>query len=406
MRKRLSLKTITLLAAFLLIVLELGFFFQDNIPFLKSIRFLASANVLEKYAADILKKCSSQSRPPSCYDKEVPELLSKISLEQAFEVTKLIQEKDQGYFYCHVLGHNLSTKETAKNPDKWKDVVARCPSNICSNGCIHGAFQERFRQEALPDATIEELNLELAGVCEKRPGWNPTNMKRATCYHALGHLSMYMTDANIQKSTGLCEEITALAASTGFTPICFDGAFMQIFQPLEPEDFALIEGKQPKREELASFCNEFERYRKGSCWNEGWPLFLDQITTPKGVVEFCSVLQEPFLQDRCYDAMFYVVPTQFQFQENRIKDFCSKLPDPQRGKCFSNAASRFIETDARLVAKAAGMCEAAANFNVAEECYNELLFYSTYNFHKGSEDFKRLCNALPDPWNEKCLLRT
>ena len=114
-----------------------------------------------------------------------------------------------------------------------------------------------------------------------------------------------------------------LSGSQGFTPICFDGAFMQIFQPLEPEDFALIEGKQPTKEELPSFCQEFEGHRKGSCWNEGWPLFRKEILTAEGVVEFCSTLKEPFLQQRCYNAMFYVVPTQFQLDEERMKQYCS-----------------------------------------------------------------------------------
>ena len=360
---------------------------------------------LEKYAEDILANCSSVTRRQSCYDVEIPKLLGRISMEGAFGVTRLIQEKDSGYFYCHVLGHNISAKETSKDPDKWKDVVARCPSNLCSNGCIHGAFQERFRAEALPDAAIEELKPELLGVCEKRPGWNPTDMERATCYHALGHLTMYMTDANIHKSTALCEEITQDASSQRFTPICFDGAFMQIFQPLEPEDFALIEGKQPTREELPSFCKDFEGNRKGSCWNEGWPLFQEKITTPEGVVEFCSTLKELDLQHRCYNAMFYVVPTQFQLDENRIQKFCSGLPDPQRGKCFANAASRFIETDASLVANSARMCEYAASFGAEEECYRELLFYSTYNFHEGSEDFLRMCSALPQAWENKCLAK-
>jgi hypothetical protein len=358
---------------------------------------------LREYADKLLAKCTSSGHRPACYDEKIPKLMDVISMEEAFEFSRLIQEKDNGYFYCHVRGHNLSTKETAKNPDKWKEVVARCPSNICSNGCIHGAFQERFRAESVPQASIGELKPELEGVCEKREGWNPTDMERATCYHALGHLSMYMTDANIQKSTGLCEEITSQAGSQGFTPICFDGAFMQIFQPLEPEDFALIEGKQPKREELASFCNEFEGYRKGSCWNEGWPLFLQEVTTPEGVVKFCSTLKEPFLQDRCYNAMFYVVPAQFRLDETRMKEFCSKLPDPQRAQCFASAASRFIETDASLVANSARMCEYAARFGAGDQCFQELLFYSTYNFHPGSEEFFKLCSALPQPWTEKCL---
>jgi len=403
--KKIQLLKVMLLISFLVVLLEVGFLISDKILFFEDVKFFATANIFEKYAVNILGTCSSESHRPSCYDKEIPKLMSKISMEEAFEVTRIIQEQDDGYFYCHVLGHNLSAKETSKDPDKWQDVVARCPMNTCSNGCIHGAFQERFRAEALPDATIEELKPELAGICEKRTGWDPTGMESATCYHALGHLTMYMTDANISRSTRLCEEVTAISGSDRFTPICFDGAFMQIFQPLEPEDFVLIEGKQPTKEELFSFCGEFDGYKRGSCWNEGWPLYREQIIKPEGVIEFCSALIDPTLQHRCYNAMFYVVPTQFQLDEGRIKKFCSGLPDPQRGQCFANAASRFIETDARLISSSAQMCQHAANFGVDEECYRELLFYSRYNFHAGSEDFIKLCSALPEPWGNKCLER-
>ena len=396
-------RTIGLLAISLFVLLEIGILSFDKIPFFEWKKLIVNADLLETYAANILQKCSSVNYRPSCYDEEIPKFLGEISMEQAFEVTRLIQEEDHGYFYCHVLGHNLSAKETAKDSSKWKDVVARCPSNTCSNGCIHGAFQERFRAEVLPDATIEELKPELVDICEKRVGWDPTNMERATCYHAFGHLTMYMTDANIEKSTKLCREVATASGSEGFIPICFDGVFMQIFQPLEPEDFALIEGKQPTKEELPAFCDQFSGNEKGSCWNEGWPLFFEQITTSDGVVEFCSVLTDPLLQNRCYTAMFYVVPTQFQLNEERMKGFCSGIRDSKRAQCFANAASRLIETDARLIENSVRMCEYAANFGAEEKCYQELLFYSTYNFHVGSEDFLNFCSALPQAWKSKCL---
>jgi hypothetical protein len=361
---------------------------------------------LEKYAEDILANCSSVTRRQSCYDVEIPKLLGRISMEGAFGVTRLIQEKDSGYFYCHVLGHNISAKETSKDPDKWKDVVARCPSNLCSNGCIHGAFQERFRAEALPDAAIEELKPELLGVCEKRPGWNPTNMERATCYHALGHLTMYMTDANIHKSTTLCEEITQDAGSQRFTPICFDGAFMQIFQPLEPEDFALVEGKQPSKEELNFFCNQFTKEERGSCWNEGWPLFFEEVKTPSGLVKFCSTLQDnPSQEKRCYDALFYVLTAQFKLDPERVKNFCGGLLHEKRAQCVSNAATRMIETDKHLIKRSVDLCESAKIFDAHKECYDELVRFSTYNFLRGSPEALDLCANLPEPWGNTCLTK-
>jgi hypothetical protein len=329
--------------------------------------------------------------------------MDTISMEDAFQITRVVQDQDPSYQYCHVLGHNLSAREIKKDPSRWKEVLTRCPSGLCSNGCLHGGLQERFRAESFTDAEIVQLKPDLNTLCEARPEWQPTGLEQASCYHALGHLTMYITAADIKKSIELCKEFSVKRDGRDLSHLCFDGVFMQIFQPLEPEDFALIEGKQPTKEELPSFCREFEGYQKGSCWNEGWPLFLQEITTPEGVVKFCSTLKEPFLQDRCYNAMFYVVPAQFKLDEDRIQKFCSKLPDPKRGQCFANAASRFIETDASLVENSVRMCEYAARFGADEQCYQELLFYSTYNFLPGSEGFLKLCSRLPQPWTEKCL---
>ena len=34
---------------------------------------------------------------------------------------------------------------------------------------------------------------------------------------------------------------------------------------------------------------------------------------------------------------------------------------------------------------------------------DELVNYSAYNFHRGSAEFLKLCNDLPNPWRGKCL---
>ncbi|MEZ4200780.1 MAG: hypothetical protein R3B69_04370 [Candidatus Paceibacterota bacterium] len=92
--------------------------------------------------------CNRLRTGPKCYDEEIPKLMDAgMSMEDAFAVTATIQDLDPSYQYCHVLGHELSAKETAKDPSRWKDVVARSPLGMCSNGGVHGAFQERFRVE-------------------------------------------------------------------------------------------------------------------------------------------------------------------------------------------------------------------------------------------------------------------
>ena len=352
---------------------------------------------LQKYSVDILAKCRNDSYKPGCFEKEIPKLMDKISMEDAFKVTSIVQAEVKDFPYCHVLGHKLSAREIDKDPSKWKEVVTRCPSGLCSNGCIHGGFQERFRSETFSAEQVRQIKPDLIDLCEERANWHPTGLEQASCYHALGHLTMYLTNADINKSLPLCEEVAIKIDGRDFSQLCFDGAFMQIYQPLEPEDFALIKGKEVTDDTVDSFCAKFSGKKKGSCISESWPLYRQEILDdPKELVKFCSK-EEEGEQGRCFAGLFYVLTAQFNFDSERIKNYCLNLPQAMGGKCFANAASRMIETDYRNIVKSIDLCSGI------DLCFEELVKYSTYNFHVGSEEFLKLCNSLPGSWKTKCL---
>lgn len=372
---------------------------------IRSLDSAAINKLINDYAGEIVVKCASVSYKPTCYEEEVPRLMDTITMEQAFEVTRAIQDKDKSYAYCHVLGHKLSTKETAKDPSRWKEVITRCPSGLCSNGCIHGAFQERYRKEVLSADEVDKVKADIKDVCEPRQNWSPTGLEQGTCYHALGHLLMYMSGADINKSLKVCQEIALRDNGRDWSQLCFDGAFMQIFQPLEAEDFALIVGKQPKKEDLKSFCGQFPAKERGSCWSEGWPLYLQEITTPAGLIKFCSgsMVQSKEAEGRCYNGLFYVITAQFQFDLSRVANLCLGLPPLRTNQCFANAASRMIETDYRNIPVVINFCSQVPSREGQNACFQELIKYSTYNFHAGSQEFFQLCNGLPDKWKNQCL---
>jgi hypothetical protein len=360
---------------------------------------------LKTYAQEIVQKCSDATYKPGCYEEEVPKLMDYISMTEAFEVTKSVQDEDSSYAYCHVLGHKLSSRETAKDPENWKDVIAMCPTGVCSNGCIHGAFQERFREESLTDEQIIKYKTELSDVCEARDNWHPTNLEQATCYHALGHLLMYITRADINKSTTLCQELGVKEnGKRNYSQLCYDGAFMQIFQPLETEDFALVEGKQPKLKDMADFCEPYVGAMREPCWAESWPLVRSEILTPKGVVKFCtnSLLLTESDQHRCFTGMFYIYTAQVQLNSAKVTDYCNGIIPSRSGLCFANGASRMIETDFRNIKTAANLCSAAKLDVAREQCFSSLLSLASYDFHPDSPERSELCNVLPEPWKSKC----
>ena len=355
----------------------------------------------EEIAAAIIAACRNESYRPGCYDREIPKLMDRISMEEAFAVTRIVQEKDSSYAFCHVLGHELSAREVKKNPDDWKSVLSRCPSGICSNGCIHGGMQEKFRTETLTDAQTATLVPELQTLCEPKANWKPTGLERGTCYHAVGHLAMYMTDGDIKKSVALCDGIVAKGPGRDFMHVCLDGAFMQMFQPLEPEDFALVKGKQPTRETLTAFCNKFAGEAKGSCVSEAWPLFAEEVKKPQGLAAFCG-REEAAERDRCFNGMFYVLTVQFQFDTDALQQFCSGLPTPRAGQCAAGVASRLIETDYRNIEKAVRFCSDSSRYDPMEQCFRQAASFAGFTFHPGSRELLELCNNLPERWRRAC----
>lgn len=362
---------------------------------------------LSYLANQIIEKCASSSYRPTCYDEQVPKLMDKpynISLEEAFKITRIIQAQDSSFQYCHVLGHRLSSKEVAKNPQSWMNIIPRCPANgMCANGCLHGALQERFRSESLSDEQIETVIPDLQIACEARSNWNPTGLDQAICYHGLGHLTMYMTNADFEKSLEICDRIAKKDDGRDLTGVCYEGLFMQLFQPLEPEDFALAQGKEPKKDQLSTFCGQFGTKRQQqACWEEGWPLYREAIKTAEGIVNFCSRSPNPLQKDHCYDMIFHTVGQGSNFDADKITKLCNQIPLKRRGLCFASGALSMIQADKKFVDQATKFCLSAKPDKATDECYSRLADFATYNFHKGTEDLNRFCSGLPENLRPRC----
>ncbi len=371
-----------------------------------------SESQLRVYAEEVFKKCSSESYRPSCYDREIPKLMDYITMEDAFQVTRYVQEKSPEYLYCHVLGHNIAERETAKDPSKWKDVVARCPVTMCNNGCPHGALMARFKNTAdsLSDSQVAQIKPDLEDVCEPRDRWNPSEVERSMCYHALGHLSMYITDADLNKSAGLCKEIGTKADGRSYVQTCTEGVFMSIYQPLGPEDVALIKGITPSKENKVKFCSKFkdDLFSFNACNKEGWALFRQEIFTPKGLVNFCSYTDDKTWQDICYRSLLNPITDQMIVDKNDVdwlKNFCGALPGELKGTCIGASVHRLMQIDPKFTGESVNICRDSLSLGkaVQDACYQMLLYFSHEGFHRDTQEFYGYCNALPEPWKGRCL---
>ncbi len=395
-----------------LIVAESIAFLKPDFSFVKE--FIKTSNsasnkTLADYAQKVVEKCSKEAYTPSCYDREIPKLMDYISMEDAFAVTKLVQEQDDKYLYCHVLGHNLSRRETEKDPSKWVDVITRCPSTMCNNGCLHGSMMARYKTESLTDAQIEELKPDMKIICEPRGTWHPLPIEQSMCYHAIGHLAMYITNADLNKSADLCDLVGVKDDGRNYVQTCTQGVFMQVFQPLEPEDFTLVEKLTPKKEDVKKFCAPFKEnpIRFTACNIESWPLFRDELKVAKNIERFCSFSNIPFAYKTCQSAMMNLATADFAVDHDdlpKLDKFCMDFSISERkSDCYTFIAARLMQIDPSYVNKGLEVCKYAEKRGLAKECLKLMAVYGKRTYHVGSNEFKGYCDKMPGEWKNYCL---
>ena len=181
---------------------------------------------------------------------------------------------------------------------------------------------------------------------------------------------------------------------------------MQLFQPLEPEDYALVDMLPyvPTRENLEQFCSENSENdtQYGACWREAWPLFGNDVYDSKGVINYCSALSDAQGQDLCYISAFTINGRHNLGNPDKMAATCNGLPSEHQGTCFARGANAFPEEDPGLIAQAINMCSRAQEEEAENECYSFLARVASFNFHPDSPAFEELCSSLPGEWEAVC----
>ncbi len=376
---------------------------------------IAPTHDLKTLADRIINECQSFNDRDRCYKNKILNLTlipSNIAMEDAFTIIDLIQQQSGVYMNCHDLAHKLGGDAVKKDPDRLSEVISQCPTMMCSSGCSHGALVEKYKADSLSDSQLTEAKKELADVCMPKDNWHPSSSGIYNCHHGLGHLSMYITRANIPKSIQICEEMGGGNSDENYTETCIGGVFMTIFQPLDRDDSALIAGIAPQKTKdgVDKFCNQFTNKSYHACHRESWIYFWDQIQTPEGFEAFCGYSKENIEQLKCYSRTISPIASNFALKENNLKkmaDFCSSLTSKFRSVCFANAARRIIQINVHFIDKAVAICGLAAEASTddGEICYKFITDYGhwIYDIKTQSEHYKDYCSKFPSNWENKCM---
>lgn len=397
-----SKKHIILFLLFVVISFEIGSLFIKN-PDLQK-KFTPAQSDLKKYAQNVINKCKNTPLPTSCFDKEIPKLMDYISMRDAFGVAKIVSEQYKEYTHCHVLGHELSGIETKKDPSKWKDVITQCPAAVCNNGCLHGPLLTRFNKDVLTDEQIRKIKPDLFDVCDPRGTWHPLEVETSMCYHGMGHLNMYITGADVNKSVDLCKYEGTKPNGKNYVQTCIQGVFMEIYQSLEPEDIALVKNIAQTKESVPKFCSQFTGEAWGACHRESWALYQSSLEDPKVTNKFCSYSSDALERRKCFSTVMSSITIAFLLPDNdlhKLDNFCKGLDHDQLDYCYGDAAQRLVQIDTVNTNIALGVCKIAPNNG--NQCYSDMIRFGTSTFQPNSSGYKNYCGKLPAPWDKKCL---
>lgn len=358
-------------------------------------------------ARDIVARCAKNTPRATCYGREVPALLTDLNLPEVFEVIRRIREQDPSYQYCHVLAHKIGESVVAEDPEHWLDAIPYNPlDGLCSNGFIHGVIGGRFRADVLDEETREQYVPDFSRACEPRGAWQPTRLDQAICYHGLGHLYLFVTNADIPKALDLCERTAAGGPKDDFRRVCREGVFMQIYQSLDPDDDFLVNERmsiRPTRETVRQFCARFERDEyEGACLRESWPLFREEIMDGTGVATFCAGQPNPEEEIACYEGVFSIVGRLSLEKPEHIATVCGHVPAEYGAMCWADTAATILEEDRNALEHAIALCDSAPE-RYQTFCLEALAQRTSFIFGD-TRDAARFCAMLPTYIRKMCTL--
>lgn len=363
-------------------------------------------NISLKPRADaIIEYCTKNSAVrEQCYANEIIKYLGPYSIEQVTDLIKQVQAKDHYLVSCHALGHRLGEKLLAMNNNDWLAAFRQCPDHICSYGCGHGAIQPFFRDVAIKEMDHPEVVAkQLADVCKPSDEWNKTDNGVRNCLHSMGHVAFYMYDGDLAKSISFCN----MVASYGNRPeleyyMCSGGIFMQAFLP-DAQDAQQIQGQSPPtRENLSEFCSQFDLKTQPICIMEGWPLFVEDVQTSKGLSTFCKRFIPYHQELDCIHRLAAEVVLVQRMDPAKAEELCRELPEDEFTTCISGAATQLFSVDASLIPQAVEVCNRVEEAKPQFLCFDKIMEVGSVMFGVGSPSYEQLCSLLPVSIQDEC----
>ena len=362
---------------------------------------------LEEYAQIMLDRCADLETKEACYLNEVSQLMDIISLEEAFEIIRIAQESDSWLMVCHTIGHVIGQKEVEKDPDNWVEIIGRCPDFTCSDGCPHGAVIGRFGGDQLSQKDAQQAKEELSTACGYDGIEDHLTPRMYKCIHGVGHLIMFLAEADIEESLAICKSVSAGDDNSAYAA-CSEGVFMIMHQPFGPDQEDLVEGLAPTFNQIDEFCGKYEGIALESCYNEAFPTIGGGVLDQSVVEDYCKYSDNIEVQDRCLEVLHMVAAKQFLVSDNLtledLVDYCGDASTDKVGRnCIRSGAVKVLQQDPAFLDRVVDMCLQAEGIGYGQACFNEISDYFPRTYLVGNESaLNEYCSVLPDDWQAVC----
>ncbi|MEN9560985.1 MAG: hypothetical protein RIQ56_258, partial [Candidatus Parcubacteria bacterium] len=182
-----------------------------------------------------------------------------------------------------------------------------------------------------------------------------------------------------------------------------EGVFMQMYQPVEPDDFELVQrlGYELRKDNYRSICAKFKDLdARGACLREAWPLFREGVVSGSGVKNFCSG-HPTNLEEACYLTASSIVGRMNLSNPQSAVLACNRFPAEFKLQCFETVAQAFLEEDRNDGTRAILICQESDD-SIARSCLMDLAQKASFIFARESPEAARFCAKLPPEFASVC----
>lgn len=365
--------------------------------------YQSHADSLEDRVLTIFQDCDKDLARQECYNDTVLALYPDYSIPELLEIIKMLRRTDPYYSNCHALAHDIASRAIKDDPASWRDLIAHDSGTICTGGFVHGVVIERFRGELSSDDDVARIMPDLADACARRERRGPSLVDWTACIHGIGHLLMYVTENDVNRSLALCGILASLENENARLA-CMRGVFMQMYWSAEEDNPVFVDNTQVTltSDSYRDVCAVFENDEvEARCLVEAYRLFFEKVIDGDGVGAFCGGFPGEEEEELCYGYVASIIARHYIRTRSAIGNACDKFPAGWRVTCYEHAAASYVTEDRNGGAFALSLC-AHRGVEVEDKCERYLSEYATDLFGATVPEKVAFCELLPEDLRSSC----